>query len=269
MDVNCAHKYGNRFVSFIEQLNGKGISVNDLLDHSKLLSERAQHLSTLYSLLRNGYRRNALGAPSSKIIVCLDEARLLLDNNDSSLLRAFRHALRELFDDYRHLFGVLLDTASRISNFSSSVLQDPSMKEKPSPDYIGKFFPPIFALNTFDVWVYKGYTGLDFTSSNQARQQLFSLGRHLWAAFFEAGENLNSVLSLEKAKISQAPCFTLLSYCVSFLITDQSMGEAYVAEHIRYTISINKDRTFAQTIQPSEPVLATPPCSFSRTGQDC
>lgn len=130
------------------------------------------------------------------------------------------------------------------------------MKEKPSPDYIGKFFPPIFALNTFDVWVYEGYTGLDFTSSNQARQQFFSLGRPLWAAFFEAGENLNSVLSLEKAKISQAPCFTLLSYCVSFLITDQSMGEAYVAEHIRYTISINKDRTFAQTIQPSEPVLA-------------
>lgn len=34
------------------------------------------------------------------------------------------------------------------------------------------------------------------------------------------------------------------------------MGEAYVAEHLRFIISINKDRTFTQTIQPSEPVLA-------------
>lgn len=169
VDVNCAHKYGNGFVSFIERLYGKGISVNDLLDHPKLLNERAQHLSTLCFLLPNGFRSNALGAPSSEIIVCLDEARSLLDNDDLSIFRAFRHALRDLFDDYRHLFGVLLDTTSRISNFSPSVLQDPSMKERPSPDYIGELFSPILALNTFDVWGHKGYTGLDFTSSNQTR----------------------------------------------------------------------------------------------------
>lgn len=156
-----------------------------------------------------------------------------------------------MFDQYIILFAVWYNLKNR--QLFATILQDPSIKDRPSSDYIGKLFPPIFALNTFDVL---NFTGLDIDNSEHSRQQPFSLGRPLWAALFEAKVSLDGILNLAKDKIPQAPSLSLLSYCVSFWITDQAMCEKYAAEHLRYILSIKQERTFVQALQPTKSILA-------------
>lgn len=68
--------------------------------------------------------------------------------------------------------------------------------------------------------------------------------------------SLDGILNLAKDKIPQAPSLSLLSYCVSFWITDQAMCEKYAAEHLRYILSIKQERTFVQALQPTKSILA-------------
>lgn len=68
------------------------------------------------------------------------------------------------------------------------------MKDSPSANYLSKLFPPIFALNSFDVL---NFTEIGIDNSEHPRQQLSSLKRSLWAAVSEAN-SLDGVLNKKR-----------------------------------------------------------------------
>jgi hypothetical protein len=71
------------------------------------------------------------------VLLILDEARALLDESPGnapfgvSRFRLFRRALRAYWEKYKnaHLFAVMVDTTSRIKNFSPSSKADPSARQ--------------------------------------------------------------------------------------------------------------------------------------------
>ncbi|KAI5278349.1 hypothetical protein KEM54_004658, partial [Ascosphaera aggregata] len=169
-------------------------------------------------------------------------------------------ALRDFLseNDITNYFAVLMDTNSSINNFSPSALEDPSMKSLPLPENSGRdLYPPIYTLDTWDVFSGKYYTGLDLEQSSESLRQFFSLGRPLWGALLEAGSSIEQVLALAKAKLDNlSGKLPLLSHCASFHIVDQAMNHRYVEKHLRYLVDVNNERTFIATVQPSEPILS-------------
>lgn len=199
------------------------------------------------------------GGPNTQedtfVIICLDEARALLhDDSDNMSFRALREAARCVFENNKEapFFLVLLDTTSRISHFTPPVEQDPSRKSSEK-----KIFPPIYQINTWDLFAPKEPHEVDGTES--AVVKLFSYGRPLWGANMEAGDTPTEVVNLATQKLtgnSDARFLALLSCRNNFYVTSRQLAETLVASWMRFLISFSESNNTMLTVQPSEPVLA-------------
>ncbi|KAI5307048.1 hypothetical protein KEM56_005329 [Ascosphaera pollenicola] len=197
-------------------------------------------------------------AQESLVVICIGEARFLLDSDQQSPFRSFGEAIAEVRSGYSNLFSVLLDNTPRICNFLSSASADSSMNFSRNPEKVKLLYPPIYALNTFDVWTQDHtFECLDLNPSVQSLKQFFSFGMPLWGALLHAGSQLGKVHDLAREKMkSDETKLNLISYIVDFRITSQAMNAEYVERHMRYIVSVDDSRQFLHTIQPSEPILA-------------
>jgi hypothetical protein len=149
--------------------------------------EEAYHNKTMKS-----NRQYSMREPAA--IVCIDEARALISQDpESSAFRSFRRALSECWEGIREkktwynpvrdYFGLLLDTSSRLSNFSPQSDRDVSLKL--AKFGLGKIlFPPIYAIDMMDV-----YAELNSEQSATISHsldvdvlRLFAYGRPLWGS---------------------------------------------------------------------------------------
>lgn len=205
------------------------------------------------------------------IIICFDEARALLNNATNSAFRNLRRAAKQIAQEIETsqitqgggrkpsavpFFLVLLDTTSKISNFTPLSRYDSSAKATEE-----SVFNPIFEINSLDVFVPHDLE--DPSGTATAVEQLFSHGRPLWGAFLQAGHSWDSLLQFAIDKIRgykqqdhMAYHLALLTYRMNFSVCSPALAEELVASMMRYLISVSIDRNSLITTQPSEPVLA-------------
>lgn len=221
-------------------------------------------------------------------IICLDEARGLFEITSNSLeegegpawrFLAFRRALRhqskiDPTTDSKRLFGLLLDTVSRVTDFSPPTHDDPSTREANA----SKLFPPIWRLDTLDTFTDNATAASTVQVRNNNKppvtmdyRKLFSLGRPLWGALLRTGtpqEAMERVIALAQSKILRArenkpflegrqmELLALLSYRMNFYVSVQGLAEELASGYMRYVVAVNESRTLLRTMQPSEPLLA-------------
>lgn len=201
-------------------------------------------------------------------LICLDEARALLDGEGSPLFRSFREAVRSRFartsktgalnlaksrGDY---FALILDTTSKVANFSPPMTSDHSQKVRQSTG--GLLFPSLFAIDTINIFGGNN-TKREPDGSEQSAIELFHFGRPLWGALMALRESPRGIMELARQKVMvQGPSYltALLSYRLSFYITNNAIAEDLVSGWLRYILYINEGRDLLLTCQPSEPVLA-------------
>lgn len=197
---------------------------------------------------------NITSTASLKCIICIDEARALLDAaGNNRVFRAFRHGARDVSD--RDFFAVLLDTTSHVANFSPTALVDPSQKSVPKPVYI---FEPIYSINTYDAFAESEPCVVDGTE--ETCRSIFKLGRPLWGAYLEHGLNLGQIQSLAGFKLGMEsdPRYhlVLLAHRISFNVTNYNLADHMVAQCMRYIVHLSSDRSMLVTAMGSEPLLA-------------
>ena len=206
-----------------------------------------------------------------QVIICIDEARELIDNNGSIPFRSFREALRNRFrrtskkgrftnlsSPLGDFFAVVLDTTSQVGHFSPAPRHDPSQKRIGSIESY-KLFPPILAIDTMDVFALPGSNAVDQDGSDDAVCQLFRYGRPLWGGRLESGESLKGIISLADQKTrghGDRSTLALLSYRLNFYVTSGALAEDLVSRWMRYVLYIDQTRELMRTTQPSEPILA-------------
>lgn len=208
-------------------------------------------------------------APS--VLICLDEARSLLDAGESLLFRSFRDAVGRIFTGTSpyNFFAVRLDTASKVANFSPPKAIDNSQKfrrsgELPAPlssspmtmDREQKLFPPLYAIDTINVFASKNK--LHPNGSEEATKSLFHYGRPLWGALFDSGDKLEKVVDLVREKVEgpeHLRLLALLSYRLTFYLSNNVLAEELVSGYLRYILHISEGREMLVTYQPSEPIL--------------
>lgn len=187
-------------------------------------------------------------------MICFDEARELLDDKGNLSFRSLRQAATEVFCTAGDtpFFIVLLDTTSRISNWTPLLEADPSRKQASR-----NVFPPIHRIDTWDVLVPDELSDVDGSVESVAK--LFSHGRPLWASFLHNGDSVGDVANLARTKMADsgsALYLALLTYRINFYVTSRQLTETLVASLMRYLISISDNCSALLTSQPSEPVLA-------------
>lgn len=203
-------------------------------------------------------------------VICLDEARTLLDEKGSLLFRSLRDALRKQFartnkegtlnltKPQGDFFAIILDTTYKVANFSPPVRHDPSQKRLRDLGAKPKLFPPLYAIDTINIFP-KGSEKRLPDGSNEATLSLFRYGRPLWGARIESGESLYELMELARQKLDgQEPLLStaLLSYSLNFYIVNNTMAEELVSGWLRYILYVNEGRDLLRTTQPSEPILA-------------
>ena len=207
-------------------------------------------------------------------IICIDEARGLLNyhNSENSPFRSFRRAIaqcweglragRDWYNPGRDYFGLLLDTTSRVSNFSPSPDKDVSLKRGVPFEYGKALFPPIYAIDSMDIYVESNLEHVTAGQSNGLEinaSVLFSYGRPLWGGHLKT-RSLDDVMDLAEAKVrgnNKRAALALLSYRLDFYVGEYTLAEELVSKYLRYIRYINADRTLLRTYQPSEPILAS------------
>lgn len=205
-----------------------------------------------------------------KGLICIDEARALLDSTNSMLFRSFREAARNRFQATKKgsssmsmvpgdFFALVLDTTSRVANFSPPARHDRSQKvNRLFDDTPRKLFPPIYAIDTLDVFANNKEDQVQ-DGSGDAVSSLFRLGRPLWGGRIESGQDLTGISELAMQKISgQGAVYwlALLSYRINYYVASNVLAEELVSGWLRYILYINKTRDMLRTIQPTEPILA-------------
>lgn len=247
-------------------------------DISKFLKEytgQAQKVleSWLPVLDQNGHNSSvAATSPGKDIpnaIVCLDEARTLVDSKESLLFRSLREAMRKQFVmTYKagnlnltrpqgDFFAILLDTTSKVADFSPPTRHDGTQKQLREG---GKLFPPLYTIDTFNIFIKDNKKRLLFPDGSQDfALELFGYGRPLWKARIDADESLLELIMLAEQKLDgQGPSYllALLSYRLNFYVVNNALAEDLVSGWLRYILYINEGRDLLRTTQPSEPILA-------------
>ncbi|EFX06381.1 hypothetical protein CMQ_6702 [Grosmannia clavigera kw1407] len=211
------------------------------------------------------------------VIICFDEARALLDGLDNWAFRSLRQAAKKMIQDSEDsarkegrkerkdaghredretvsFFMVLLDTTSKISDFTPPSRYDHSAKVTNQ-----RIFRPIFQIDSLDTFAPEAIS--DPSGEESAVNSLFCFGRPLWGAFLKAGHSWDSILNLAIDKISgyegQTVCnIAMLSFRMNFYISSIILAKDLVASMMRCLVSVSVDRNDIITTQPSEPVLA-------------
>ena len=152
----------------------------------------------------------AAGMNVPNALICLDEARTLLDGEGSVLFRSFRDAIRSRFartsktgdlnptKPQGDFFALLLDTTSKVANFSPPVTSDHSQKRQRGAGR--QLFPPLYAIDTINIFTSDGNKSYP-DGSEEATIDLFHYGRPLWGARFASGESLFEIMELAKQKL--------------------------------------------------------------------
>lgn len=166
----------------------------------------------------------ATGKNVPNALICLDEARTLLDGEESLLFQSFRDAIRSRFARTSKMgnlnltkpqgdfFALLLDTTSKVANFSPPVTSDQSQKRRWGAG--GQLFPPLFTIDTINTFA-RDSKKRHPDGSEEATIDLFHYGRPLWGARIASGESLFEIMELAKQKLEgQGPSYltVLLSY---------------------------------------------------------
>ncbi|EEP79269.1 predicted protein [Uncinocarpus reesii 1704] len=222
-------------------------------------------------------------AAGPQTLLCIDEARALLDHSQSVRFRSFERACANLFSRPRSglfpqstdrpgekpqlysvlgsFFSLVLDTSSKLNNLSPAARYDPSQKET---QFVGDLFPPIYAIRTWDSLSSDVTSQPKIDGSEESLRTLVRYGRPTWAAFLDNGADLSTVLILAAEKISAtrnqelttAVSLALFSYRIDFYVFDMHLAENMTANLLRPIFYIPDFREFMRTMHPSEPILA-------------
>lgn len=154
-------------------------------------------------------------------------------------------------------FVVLPDTTPKVAGFLPPTRHDKMQRrlwEK------GKLFPPLYTIDTFDIFIKDDKKHLVFPDgSTESALELFGYGRRLWRVRIDADESLQNLTRLSAQKLEgQGPSYLLafLSYRLNFYIFNNALAEELVSGWLRYIVYINEGRDMLRTTQPSEPILA-------------
>lgn len=206
-------------------------------------------------------------------LICFDEARELTDDGGCIRFRSLREALDKRYGPQNtsstlpgaSFFAAFLDTNSRIMDFSPPAHVDKSLKMMDSEAGGKELLPPIYVIDTVDVFCDKIYAQKPQDGLYEAALKLFQLGRPLWGSRCSTAskDNISHVvdglLRLAKAKtegMSPVKRLASLSYRLQFYVMDNQVAEQMVQSCLRYVLYINPARDLMRTIHPSEPVLA-------------
>lgn len=148
------------------------------------------------------------------LLVALDEARVLLEPDDSSDINKFRlvrRALRDVNRDYFVLkaggiiFAVLVDTNARVHEFVSALIQDPSARKLGGTAVT----PPFILTQTMDVMLKNvestSKSRVLTTNLDKVWEALESMGRPLWYKW-----SFCSSLEVRKSELVEFAAFKLL-----------------------------------------------------------
>lgn len=223
---------------------------------------------------QNSHQIHMYRAP--KALVCLDEARELIKDEECLLFRSLREALRKRFNRFgnsidptkpqRDFSAVLLDTTFNVWDSPPPAHWDHNQKGLNVWGVRQKHFPPIYSVDTKDIFHKSQDTQIQ-NGSPEAAVKLFSLGRPLWGGRADV-EQVNFSLPEDVAVAvrnlawqkteGQGPSFALalLSYRINFNVMNDTLAEDMVNRFLRYVVYINEARDVLRTTQPSEPILA-------------
>ena len=202
---------------------------------------------------------------------------LLLFFFSSSTPCGERYAIRQklLAIRIKRFFGLLMDTAAKISDFL--LPQDEySSLVRIYPDEFN-LMDPIVKINpinnTMDLHAPDedmGQKQLREASESTAIDQLthlYQMDRPLWGSLLHNStpnfvrhatrKRLSGGRSIKQAeKWDSVKALALLSYRVNFYVAIPALANTLTASHPRYIVGAGEGRKFLQTVQPSEPVLA-------------
>lgn len=54
--------------------------------------------------------------------------------------------------------------------------------------------------------------------------------------------------------LTTVKALAMFSYRVNFSVTSAALADTLMARHMRYAVGMDRDKTFLQTFQPSEPI---------------
>ncbi|KAK2761667.1 hypothetical protein FQN54_001495 [Arachnomyces sp. PD_36] len=211
-----------------------------------------------------------------EVLLCIDEGRALLDSSGSLQFRAWREALRQRFSrtakkytdpaassSRGRCFGVILDTSSKIVDFSPPARHDPSQKNLLTAEETTTrdLFAPIYAIETMDLCANPSEQSFP-DGTRPAVSHLWNFGRPLWGSRLrndDPSDNVENAGNLAMKKISgqtSSQRLALLSYRLNFYVNSHTLAEDLVSNWLRYIAYINQPRDVMRTTQPSEPILA-------------
>ena len=253
-----------------------------------IISQWNNHVETLEVQLRLVQQRSqqnpVLPVAIPHFFVFLDEASALMDPVRPSL------SARQLFQDRRqawksnvfpkNMFTVLLDTHSRVSNFTPTVEADSSQRRDPTAETGDRMlFHPFYLMSTTDIMSIQADKVLKSIQHPVARDLagLFSLGRPLWFGslnwdpnlfgpnpFVEllslvdfAASKLRFCSSADKCAPAPITLLPLVGCRVALNISPCShLAQELVAEHMAMCTHVSEDRKTLMVRYVSEPVLA-------------
>lgn len=210
----------------LDESNQKRAKLAELLCANVEVSEKRLE-SWREHLEKNNHNPTVTAATGKNVpnpLICLDEARTLLDEEESLLFQSFRDAIHSRFactskmgnlnltKPQGDFFMLLLDTTSKVANFSPPVTSDHSQKRRWGAG--GQLFPPLFAIDTINTFA-RDSKKRHPDGSEEATIDLFHYGRLLWGARIASGESLFEIMELAKQKLEgQGPSYltVLLSY---------------------------------------------------------
>lgn len=254
-------------------------------DANKLFSALAKHMRTHAQMAAYLQSKKS----EQPIIICMDEARALFKEPRQEgagceyRFLAFRRALRHQSklsenEDQKRFFALLLDTSSKISDFTAPRVRDVSLKKENAE---GKdLFPPIYQVDSMDILAKNmahGWKELKeaIRTNKPGLPYLYTLGRPLWAATLRAVRKQDrdtsaksSIRAFATSKVMAASegnrrdlietqHLALFSYRINFQVVPvYDIAEELTSSYMRYIYGVDDTRVFVQTYQPSQPILA-------------
>jgi hypothetical protein len=291
-DADTRKKFLEEFLRIQDSFNGGSEEFYSLL--SSLPNDAKTLIATLKAELQ-AWDSSEYGKVFRHLTVVFDEARALLKDDITdeklSLFRLFRRALRELnlaIEEKTRIFAVLLDTSSRVSNFTPAARSDISQKNSKVAPL--KLHAPFIHITNKDIPFFeKRKVGDKFTDTEFFEKvNFFKIGRPIWlidlnaddtendakvrAVFalakkkllggmsdgdFTSGVNLKGV-SIEDVKLA------LLSIRTPLAIARYGrLAESMPASHMRTIRSLSDSREVIYSAYNREPVLACAAASLS------
>lgn len=216
------------------------------------------------------YEDNKYPLPALQVLFVLDEARFLINTEVKhfpgyNLFRLFRAGLKGCKEC---VFAVLVDTTSRVSNFSPPLASDPSNRDVHgdiASSKTQKLFPPFHWITTTDVLC-------DNSMNVKSREYVFTLGRPLWMSTlrtYGAAPNRFHFQQLVDFAYKKLSCYDAaenhnIPKVIAFLAVLTGMSVSphsstameLVGSYMATCLAIDDDREALCISYPIEPILS-------------